>query len=107
MPLPNFAIVPPCHPGVLLGRTLQQIGLSHAEFARSIRITPVSLNQIIDGQRAVGADIALRLARATGIGPEAWLEMRQQWDLYHAEDLLRDELTKIPKVSEAPTRLAA
>ena len=107
MPRPDSAVVPPSHPGVLLERILQQVGSLRAEFACSIRISPVCLNQIIEGRRNVTADLALRLARATDIGAEAWLAAQQQWDLYDAERLLRDELAMIPKLSGASKRLAA
>jgi addiction module HigA family antidote len=86
---------------------LQQIGSSREEFACAIRVSLVSLNQTIEGRRGMTADMALRLAKATGIGAETWLALQQQWDLHHTEDVIRDELAEIRMLSAAPKRLAA
>lgn len=42
------------------------------------------VNRIVRGERAVTADIALRLARLFGTTAEFWLNLQQAWDLYEA-----------------------
>ncbi|MBP0493632.1 HigA family addiction module antitoxin [Roseomonas indoligenes] len=105
--LPKLAFLPPSHPGVLLAEFLRQADVSRADFACAIRVCLVRLDQIVDGQRSVTAEMALRLAKATGIGAETWLAAQQQWDLYDTEDLICDELAKIQPVSRGRVRLAA
>ena len=42
------------------------------------------VNEIVNGQRAVTADTALRLAECFNTTPMFWLEKQQLWELYEA-----------------------
>ena len=43
------------------------------------------ITQILNGQRGVTADTALRLARYFGTTPQLWLNLQQTWELRRAE----------------------
>ena len=42
------------------------------------------LNELIRGKRGVTADTALRLAKVLKTDPEIWMNLQNQWDLWHA-----------------------
>jgi antitoxin HigA-1 len=42
--------------------------------------------------------MALRIGKLAGNGPGLWLKMQQNYDLWHAEQNLKDELEKIEPV---------
>jgi hypothetical protein len=48
-------------------------------------MTRTRLNGILNGQRAITIDSALRLARYLGTTPEHWMDLQTKWDLYQAQ----------------------
>ena len=93
---------PPTHPGkMILEEFLKPLGMTQAELARRLNVSYPRLNQIVKGRRSVTPDTALRLARVLGMSPDFWLDLQQDWDLWHAmkspaaEEILR--LEPIPK----------
>ena len=42
------------------------------------------LNEVIRGRRGVTADTALRLAKLLNTDPGIWMNLQNQWDLWHA-----------------------
>ena len=57
-----------------------QLRNSCMEFLPMHRIT-----MILNGQRGVSADTALRLARYFGTTPQLWLNLQKTWELRRAE----------------------
>ena len=51
----------PIHPGETLREDLEALGMSAAELARQIKVPVNRVTQILNGQRAVTGDTALRL----------------------------------------------
>ena len=43
------------------------------------------ITMILNGQRGVTADTALRLARYFGTSPQLWLNLQKTWELRRAE----------------------
>jgi len=75
----------PAAPGdVLLLDFLEPLGVSQADFAKRIDVTPARLNEIIKGKRTVTPDTALRFERALGTSAAFWLNLQQIVDLYDA-----------------------
>ncbi|MBR9885171.1 MAG: HigA family addiction module antidote protein [Oceanospirillales bacterium] len=75
----------PEHPGRLLERCyLIPLHISQAELARQLGISRRRVNEIVNGQRAISADTALKLARYFKTTPMFWLEKQQLWELYEA-----------------------
>lgn len=76
---------PPTHPGeMLLKEFLEPLGVSQKAFAAHLGWTYARLNEIINGHRNVSADSALALGEALGTGPEFWLDLQRNRDLWHA-----------------------
>jgi antitoxin HigA-1 len=88
----------PTHPGELLREdVLPALRLSVSETARQLRVTRQTLHRILSGRSAVTPEMALRLGRFCGNGPDLWLRMQQAHDLWRAREELRAELEQIPE----------
>ena len=87
----------PTHPGAILrDDVLPALKLSISEAARQLRVTRQTLHRIMRGETAITPEMAVRLGKFCGNGPGLWLRMQQNYDLWHAERELRDELKRIP-----------
>ena len=92
----------PIHPGEILDDELAELGISAIELAHLIHVPESSIAQILSGERNVTADIALRLGRWFGTGPQFWLNLQQAYELDLAREQLGDELATIkPRTSAA------
>jgi addiction module HigA family antidote len=92
----------PTHPGALLREdVLPAIGLSISKVAKRMGITRQTLHRILSEQAAVTPEMALRLGKFCGNGPDLWLRMQEAYDLWHAERRLRDQLDEIETVRAA------
>ena len=75
----------PTHPGEILREDLlPALRLSVAEAARQLRVTRQTLHRILSGRSAVTPEMALRLGRFCGNGPDLWLRMQRAHDLWRA-----------------------
>jgi addiction module HigA family antidote len=76
----------PIHPGeILKAEILEPLGLSAAALARALGVPTNRITGILNEERALTADTALRLARYLGGEPEFWLNLQSAWDLKRAE----------------------
>jgi antitoxin HigA-1 len=66
---------------VLRREFLEPLGISQVKRARDIDVPVTRVGDVIDGQRGIGADSALRLAVYFGTTPELWLCLRTCNDL--------------------------
>jgi antitoxin HigA-1 len=88
----------PTHPGELLREdVLPALSLTVSEAARQLRVTRQTLHRVLSGTSGVSPEMAVRLGKFCGNGPGIWLRMQQSYDLWHAQQRLRDELEKIPE----------
>jgi len=82
--LPNKR--PPTHPGeMLLKEFLEPLGVTQKDFAKHLGWTYARLNEIVNGRRGVTADSALSFGEALKTGPEFWLNLQRDWDLWHGQ----------------------
>ena len=76
---------PPTHPGeMLLKEFLEPMGVSQRQFAGHLGWTYARLNEIVNSRRGVSAESALAFGEALGTGPEFWLNLQRDWDLWHS-----------------------
>jgi antitoxin HigA-1 len=85
---------PAIHAGEILADELEELGISASELARSLHIPTNRITQIINGQRGITADTALRLGRWFGTGAELWLNLQKSYELRLAEQLTGEEIQK-------------
>jgi antitoxin HigA-1 len=75
---------PPTHPGEILQEEfLVPLELSQSEFARRIGVSYVRINDIIHGRRVITVDTATRIAQFFGTSVQFWLNLQQNWELWH------------------------
>lgn len=75
----------PVHPGEILRDELDELGLSANALSRALSVPVNRVTMILNGQRGVSADTALRLARYFGTTPQLWLNLQKTWELRQAE----------------------
>jgi addiction module HigA family antidote len=77
--------LPAIRPGEHLRDELEELGLSARAFARLLDIPVNRVTQVLNGQRGISADTALRLARYFGTSAEFWMNLQQTYELRLAE----------------------
>jgi len=77
--------LPPIHPGDLLRDELQEDNVSLNELARAFRVPMNRISAIVNGQRTITVDTAIRLARYFGTSTQYWLNLRNAYDLETAD----------------------
>lgn len=75
----------PIHPGEHLAEELKELGISAAALARQIEVPVNRITAIINGQRGITADTALRLGHWFGTSPQFWMNLQQLYELRLAE----------------------
>ena len=75
----------PVHPGEILREELDTIGLSANALAKALGVPVNRITMIVNGQRGISADTALRLARYFGTTPQLWMNLQKTWELRRAE----------------------
>lgn len=90
----------PVHPGEVLREDfLVPMQLSAGALARIVGVPRTRIERLVNGQTALTADTALRLARAFGTTPAFWMGLQAQYDLERAEDELGAGLKKITPIT--------
>jgi len=85
---------PPVHPGEILKQDLEDISLSMNALARAIRVPSGRIVQIVNGDRGITAETALRLGLYFGTTAEYWMNLQTLFDLETARD---QKATKIQR----------
>lgn len=77
--------LPPIHPGGILRDELLALGLSARKFAEHICVPHNAITGIMNGDRAVSAQMAIRLGKAFNTPPQYWLNLQSIHDLKRAQ----------------------
>ena len=94
------------HPGAHLAEELKELKMSAAALARKIEVPTNRVTAILNGQRAVTADTALRLAHFFGTSPEFWLNLQQRYELRLAEQRAGKAIKTLPTLTLPPNLFA-
>lgn len=84
------------HPGEHLAEELDALNMSAAELARQLKVPTNRVTEILNGQRAITGDTALRLAHFFGTSPEFWLNLQSLYELRLAEARTGKAIKKLP-----------
>jgi addiction module HigA family antidote len=88
-------LLPIPHPGETLKEDFMvPLALSAYEVAKAVGATPITISLITRGKRAISAEMALRLGRYTGTGPEFWQNLQSFHDLDVAKRLKGPEIDR-------------
>lgn len=79
-------------PGEFLKEAVQEPGLSQAQFARAIGVSAMRVSHVVNGSRAVTAELALLFGRAFKQSPQYWLNLQAAYDLKTAQRAIREHL---------------
>ena len=102
MPNPLVAGLRPMHPGELLREdVLPALGRPKTEIARLLGISRQTLYDILNERQPITAQMALRIGKLCGNGPDIWIRLQTRYDLEIAERELGDALDKIPLLKAA------
>ena len=75
----------PVHPGEILRDELDALGLSANALSKALDVPVNRITAILNGQRGVTANTALRLARYFGTTPQVWMNLQKTWELRREE----------------------
>ncbi|HVC12262.1 MAG TPA: HigA family addiction module antitoxin [Burkholderiales bacterium] len=89
------------HPGQHLAEQLKKLGMSAAELGRRLKVPTNRITGILNGQRAVTGDSALRLAHFFGTSPEFWLNLQKLYELRLAEAKAGAAIRRLPRLQES------
>jgi addiction module HigA family antidote len=89
------------HPGEHLSEELEVLEMSAAELARQLKVPTNRVTSILNGQRAITGDTALRLAHFFGTSPEFWLNLQNLYELRLAEEKSGKAIRKLPRLKHA------
>jgi len=91
------------HPGEHLAEELEELNMSAAELARQLRVPTNRITAILNGQRSITGDTALRLAHFFGTAPEFWLNLQSLYDLRVAEQKSGKIIRRLPTLKRLET----
>jgi addiction module HigA family antidote len=87
----------PMHPGEFIVEVyLKEHHISGRELAEKLDVAPSTLNRILKGTSGITPEMALRLSKALSRSAESWLQMQQNYDLWHARRKL--DLKRVSKL---------
>lgn len=85
----------PISPGEILHEDFMgPLGLSAAALARALNVPGNRITALINGQRGLSADTALRLARYFRTTPEFWIRLQADYDLRQAQRTVAEEIDR-------------
>lgn len=88
-------LVRPIHPGEVIADILDDLDIDSAKFAEILGVSNQIVNEIINGQRAITVDTAIRLGKALGNGPRLWLNLQQKVDIWDALQSHKEEYEQV------------
>ena len=96
--------VPAIHPGEHLAEELKALDMNAAAFARQLKVPINCIDEILNGQRSVTDDTALRLAHFFGTSAEFWLNLQKIHELRLADRKIGIVLKALPTLADAAAR---
>jgi addiction module HigA family antidote len=99
MNMPVIAI----HPGEHLAEELKELNMSAAALARQLQVPTNRITQILNGQRDITADTALRLAHFFGTSAEFWINLQSLYDLRVAQQEAGKTIKSLPTLKRMTT----
>ncbi len=79
-----------------MAEELEVLGVSAASLARQLGVPTNRVTEILNGQRAITGDTALRLGNFFGTSAEFWLNLQSLYDLRLAEQKAGKSIKTLP-----------
>jgi addiction module HigA family antidote len=91
----SFERINPVHPGEILKEDfLKPSGITANQLAMRLQVPPGRITGIINGQRSITPDTALRLSKFFGNSAEFWMNLQSHFDLMLAEQDSSDRISR-------------
>jgi antitoxin HigA-1 len=98
--------LPAIHPGEHLAEELKELGMSAAELARKLNVPTNRVTGILNAQRVITGDTALRLAHFFGTSPQFWLNLQSIYEIRCAQKKAGRTIRALPTLKR-PERISA
>ena len=86
------------HPGEHLREELRELAMSAAELARKLDVPTNRITGILNGQRAITGDTALRLAHYFGTSAQFWINLQSLYELRIAQKRAGKSIRALPRL---------
>jgi antitoxin HigA-1 len=88
----SFKTLPVYSCEILREDVLSTLGMSVSEAARCLGISRQQLHRVLACTHPITTDMAFRIGKFAGKGPPGlWLRVHQTYDLWYAEDRMKDK----------------
>lgn len=92
----------PVHPGEILREdVIPALGRPKTEIARLLGISRQTLYDLLAERQPVTAQMALRLGKLCGNGPDLWFNLQRDYDMEMAKREMEGRLDQIPTLEAA------
>jgi addiction module HigA family antidote len=88
------------HPGEHLAEELKELGINASQLARSLDVPANRITAILNGQRGISGDTALRLAHFFGTSAEFWINLQSIYDLRIAQRKAGKSISGLPRLKQ-------
>ena len=76
----------PVHPGeMLLEEFMKPLALTPQDLAAALLVPYPEIAELVNRQRGISTELALRLARYFSTSVGFWLNGQREWEIYHAQ----------------------
>lgn len=89
----------PVHPGEVISDVLEDLEMTQINFAEILGVPRRTINEIVQGRRPVTVDMAIRIGKALGNGPQLWLNLQQQVDIWDAIQAHEEDYSKVTTIA--------
>jgi len=93
------------HPGeILLEDFMKPMGISARQLAGDIDVSPSHISEVVNGQRPITADTALRLGLFFSMEPRFWLNLQTEYDMRVAARTSLDKIAARIRIYQQPAQ---
>jgi addiction module HigA family antidote len=92
------------HPGEHLAEELRALEMSASELARQLQVPANRVTEILNGERAITGDTALRLSHFFGTSAQFWLNLQSLYDLRVAIQKSGTKIAELPTLKDLRLR---
>ena len=80
------------HPGeILLRDFMKPMGISARQLAEDIDVSPSRISNLVNGNRPITADMAVRLGLFFNMAPRFWMNLQTEYDMRVAARTLTNQ----------------
>ncbi|MBW4420937.1 MAG: HigA family addiction module antidote protein [Myxacorys californica WJT36-NPBG1] len=89
----------PVHPGEVISDVLEDLEMTQTNFAEIFGVSRRTINEIVQGRRPVTVDMAIRIGKALGNGPQFWLNLQQKVDIWDAIQAHEEDYSRVTTIA--------